>query len=213
MKKIVVLCLALLLLLGAGYRQWTATQEELHEAADVLRANGYSEDSPAIKALQAAWHAEEPYMVRHDTEPVGEAAAPWETYNANHNSNQTFKDFATCCNTVWKEGGYAGDEAWYTLACEVLNRVESDVFPNTVVDVVTQKRQYSPSYVRNDLEGIPDELVETVSRAWEETVRTVDVRIQYHTSPPAWHSGLTHAFALDGVTWGGYRWRLDFFYE
>lgn len=63
---VALLCLLAIAMSGAGIRQWTDKQKALHEAADLLRAAGYAEESVEIQILQRAWAAEEPHMVVAD---------------------------------------------------------------------------------------------------------------------------------------------------
>ena len=42
-----------------GEQIWTKKQIALHEAADILRAAGYAEDSDVLRALGAQWRAEQ----------------------------------------------------------------------------------------------------------------------------------------------------------
>lgn len=61
----VILLLTLIILLTMpakaynGERITTARQDALHQAADLLRAAGYADDSEPIKALSAEWWAEQ----------------------------------------------------------------------------------------------------------------------------------------------------------
>lgn len=57
----------------------TAKQDALHEAADILRAAGYAEDSAVIKALQAEWLHEQEALDIVARVVAGEAGGcPWE---------------------------------------------------------------------------------------------------------------------------------------
>ena len=57
----------------------TARQDALHEAADLLRAAGYAEDSAIIRELQAAWLAEQEALDIIARVVMGEAGGcPWE---------------------------------------------------------------------------------------------------------------------------------------
>ena len=50
---------------------------------------------------------------------------------------------------VRNEAGYCTDRHQQLVAKVVLNRVESPLFPDTVVDVVNAPGQYNPAYTRN----------------------------------------------------------------
>jgi len=57
----------------------TAKQEALHQAADILRDVGYTDDSVEIKTLQAAWMAEQENLNIVARVVMGEAGyCPWE---------------------------------------------------------------------------------------------------------------------------------------
>lgn len=57
----------------------TARQDALHEAADILRAAGYAEDSAVIRALQAEWMQEQEALDIVARVVAGEAGGcPWE---------------------------------------------------------------------------------------------------------------------------------------
>ena len=95
----------------------TERQETLHEAADILRSYGYAEDSEAIRALGAAWAAEQEALdiiaktIQHEADP---AWCEWEHSVA--------------------------------VGAVVVNRVRSEYFPNTVKEVVAAPGQYLKSY-------------------------------------------------------------------
>lgn len=95
----------------------TNRQETLHEAADILRSYGYAEDSEAIKALGAAWAAEQ------------------EALDIIAKTIQNEADPAWC---DWEHSVAVG--------AVVCNRVRSPHFPDTVKEVVAAPGQYLPSY-------------------------------------------------------------------
>jgi len=95
----------------------TAKQDALHEAADILRAAGYSDDSDVIKALQDEWRQEQTDLSIIAKTISREADPEW-------------------CE--WEHSVAVG--------AVVLNRVASPWFPNSVYDVIVQPRQYSVSY-------------------------------------------------------------------
>lgn len=100
-----------------GTRITTAKQDALHEAADLLRAAGFSDDDPAIKALSDAWWRDQEALdiiakvVAHEADPQ------------------------------WCEWEHS-----VAVAVVVLNRVASPYFPNTVKEVVAAPGQYLPAY-------------------------------------------------------------------
>ena len=168
--------LLILAVSGAGYRQWTAKQEEVHEAAEDLRALGYEETSAAIEALQIAWRNEEQYMVWIEddvtenvtenvtdtgteigtnigtearTEPDLAAMEPWEAFNYLHPGyNLTSADFWTMGHMLEVEAGNCPRYIQLLVGMACKNRVLYHYdCPNTVTGTVAQPGQYNPAYV------------------------------------------------------------------
>lgn len=52
-------------------------------------------------------------------------------------------------NTIFYEAGGCTDRHQQLVAAVVLNRIKSDKFPNTITEVITQKKQYNSKYIRN----------------------------------------------------------------
>lgn len=100
-----------------GERITTAKQDALHNAADILRSVGYSEDSEVIKALQAEWWREQ-----EDLDIIAKVI-------------QNEADPAWC---EWEHSVAVG--------AVVCNRVKSPHFPNMVKEVVAAPGQYLPAY-------------------------------------------------------------------
>lgn len=98
----------------------TARQETLHEAAEILRAAGYAEDSAVIRALQAEWMQEQEDLCIVAKVIQNEADPAW-------------------CE--W--------EHCVAVGAVVCNRVASPWFPNTVREVVAAPGQYLASYTRD----------------------------------------------------------------
>ena len=82
---IIILIAAIVIILAAiptmaydGERITTAKQDALHEAAEILRAAGLSEDDPALVALSAEWWAEQEALDIVARVVQGEAGnCPW----------------------------------------------------------------------------------------------------------------------------------------
>ena len=100
-----------------GERITTARQDALHQAADILRAAGYAEDSTEIRTLSAAWWQQEEDL---------NILAKTIQYEANPQ--------------------YCGWEHSVAVGVVVLNRVASPYFPDTVREVVAAPGQYLPAY-------------------------------------------------------------------
>lgn len=95
----------------------TAKQDALHEAAELLRNAGFSDDSEPIRALSEAWWSEQESLdiiakvIAHEADP---RYCEWEHSVA--------------------------------VGVVVLNRVKSQYFPDSVREVVAAPGQYLPSY-------------------------------------------------------------------
>lgn len=126
MAVLLVMLLVILLTPAEAYEGdpvRTERQETLHAAADILRSYGYAEDSEAIKALGAAWAAEQ------------------EALDIIAKTIQNEADPAWC---EWEHSVAVG--------AVVVNRVKSEYFPDSVKEVVEAPRQYLPAYTR-DFDG------------------------------------------------------------
>lgn len=125
---IAVLCIAFIALCvlmatpAAAYEEPVRTekQEALHEAAEILRACGYAEDSAVIQALQTAW---------------------WEEQEALDIIAKVIQNEA---DPQWCEWEHS-----VAVGAVVVNRVRSEYFPDTVKEVVEAPGQYLESYTRN----------------------------------------------------------------
>lgn len=101
-------------------RVTTAKQDAIHEAAEILRAAGYADDSAVIKALQAEWWREQENLdiiakvIQHEADPE------------------------------WCEWEHS-----VAVGAVICNRVASSYFPNTVKEVVAQPGQYLEAYTSN----------------------------------------------------------------
>ena len=95
----------------------TARQDALHEAADILRGVGYSEDSEVIRALQSEWMAEQ------------------------ENLDIIAKVIDNEADPAWCEWEHS-----VAVGVVVLNRVRSEWFPDTVREVVAAPGQYLLAY-------------------------------------------------------------------
>ena len=121
----ILLALAIVLLVTPahayeGERVTTAKQDALHQAAEMLRWEGYSDDSPEIAALSAAWWQEE------------------------ENLNIVAKVIQNEADPAWCEWEHS-----VAVGAVVLNRVASPYFPNTVKEVVAAPGQYLEAYTRD----------------------------------------------------------------
>lgn len=100
-----------------GTRITTARQDALHEAADILRACGYADDSEVIQALGAEWTREQEAL-------------------------------DIIARVVQGEAGACPVEHQIAVAAVVVNRINSELFPGTAREVVSQPGQYTTLYLR-----------------------------------------------------------------
>lgn len=117
---LIAFCLMLAVPTAAAYDAEpirTAKQDALHEAADILRAAGYAEDSEVIKALQAEWMQEQEDL------------------------NIIAKVIQNEADPEWCEWEHS-----VSVGAVVCNRVKSPYFPNSVKEVVAAPGQYLESY-------------------------------------------------------------------
>lgn len=102
----------------------TARQEALHDAADILRAVGYADDSAVIQEIKRQWLQEQEDLKIIAKVIQNEADPQW-------------------CE--WEHSVAVG--------AVVCNRVKSEWFPGTVREVVAQPGQYLKSYTY-DFNGV-----------------------------------------------------------
>ena len=136
----IILCVALAsrsYAVGAGEVTWTNKMMSLHSMADQARALGYSEDSAIIKALSNAWWQE------------------WEDMNILAKVVHYEADPSIC---EWEHS--------LAVAVVILNRANSEYFPNTVKGVVAAPNQYLPAYTWG-FEGTPAACYEVARQAMD----------------------------------------------
>lgn len=109
-------------------------KDTTHEIAELARSLGLSEDDPIIVRAKELW-----------------IEADEREANETENINQFNYDRDIIATVIY-------NEAWYgcsirhreLVAAVVCNRVKSNLFPDSVYDVVTAPRQYIPAYVDPD---------------------------------------------------------------
>lgn len=119
----IALLLAIVIFCAAGigaYRPQT-TKDTAHEIAELARSLGLPEDDPIIvRAKEIWWGADEEFCNDRDI-------------------------IATVVyNEAW---GGCSDRHRELVAAVVVNRVASELFPDSVTEVVGQKGQYHPAYI------------------------------------------------------------------
>lgn len=117
---LVIVLISSLCLMGMTYSHWTDTQNKVHEIAEIAREIGLDEEDPIIQRASYLWLCEE----------------------------NTIRILA---NVIFNEAGckYCTDRHQQLVACVILNRIRSDEFPNTIEEVISQRRQYSKKYLQN----------------------------------------------------------------
>ena len=106
-------------------------QEHAHNIAESARHLGYEEDSYIINTVRDEW-----WEAYYDIQEI----KYWREI-------QNEKDAKIIATVIYHEGMFGTTERHKELiAAVVMNRVNSDKFPNTVYDVVTQPGQYLAAY-------------------------------------------------------------------
>ena len=169
---VIVIALLFLLLAPTGASAYegepvrTERQEALHEAADVLRAAGYAEDSDVMLALKAAWWEEDDAM--NILAKMCKKEAPGTP------------DAQYC--PVWHQ---------CCVMQNVINRTRMDDMPDTVRGVVSQKLPsgyyaYNPAYCQG-FEGIERhyyELAKLVLDGDAMDIYDIPEDLMYHDNAP-----------------------------
>lgn len=121
-KAICMVCailLALPCLLSFTYHQFDI-RDKAHEIAQLARSIGLPEDDPIIVRAKEVWIA----------------------------ADEQFKiDRDIIATVVYNEAGYGcSDRHMELVAAVIYNRLRSDMFPDTVYEIVTAPKQYHPLY-------------------------------------------------------------------
>lgn len=98
-----------------------------------------------------------------------ETAAYFEYNMLNPQTTMSEEDFVILSKLVMAEAENQTPDAQYYVACVVLNRIKSPLFPNTMQEVVYQKGQFTciwnGRYNSIDLSTTPDDFYHNVERA------------------------------------------------
>ena len=104
-------------------------QEQAHQAAEFLRAQGLDDSHVYIQAAKETWNA---------------AQAEIKAYQKL--AKYSDEDIRVLATMVYYEAGTTTTQLREYVAQVAMNRVASSRFPNTVVGVITQRGQYSGNY-------------------------------------------------------------------
>ena len=72
--------------------------------------------------------------------------SPEEKPKKTHSNTYTDEEYNTFVHLLYAEAGGESDTCIYYVGSVVLNRVKSKKFPNTLMEVIYQKGQYSPTW-------------------------------------------------------------------
>lgn len=126
MKKILIYLLVIIMMFnlsGFTYDQFQI-RDTAHEIAKLARSIGIAESDPIIKRAKTMW---------------SEA------------NEQIFIDRDIIATVVYNEAGYGcSDRHMELVAAVIINRLESDLFPDTIYEIVTAPKQYHPLYADPD---------------------------------------------------------------
>lgn len=110
-------------------REQKEIQSQAHQVANVLRSQGYAEDSVYIQAAKSMWND-----------------AQKEILGYQKLSRYTDEEIRILATTIYYEAGQTTEQLRQYVAQVVLNRVADSRFPNTVEGVITQPGQYAGKY-------------------------------------------------------------------
>lgn len=102
-------------------------------------------------------------------------ALPLETYSESDQKEVSYTDDDLFClaAVVYREAGAESEEAQLLVANVVMNRVDSPLYPNTIHDVLTQKKQYGTMW-KNGVSFPDNANEETVERCYAIAKRILD---------------------------------------
>lgn len=209
LKKIVGTITALSLAVGSMGMAYPQEQEEQDTAYLVyseavtssmtqkLQAEGGS--SQTIQTIQAQGASSVAKYAGEEAR-IQEAAMPLvqnTVESAKRKTTLTSDELLLLQKVVSAEARGESAEAQYTVACVVLNRLESDLFPDTLEEVVTQSGQFTcvESGAINNV-PITDSVVSAVDLALDNN--TVDADVLWFRSG-CYHSFHNQAFSLGAM--------------
>lgn len=120
------------------------------------------ENEEAIETLQTETETE----VETETEPETLSENEVPVYTIEKLSKITLDDFYEICRVVMNEAGGEGYKCQVAVAETIINRINSDKFPDTIYEVLYQPWQYS--HASNG--EVTDSVKEAVTQALEQKV-------------------------------------------
>lgn len=187
--------------LGMGYPQEEETQvnetnvlDAQEAAVEVIEEINVTQEEIAAAQVQAAESIElvagGEAQIHNSVESLveGEAAA------AKRQMTLTAEELLLMQKVVSAEARGESAEAQYTVACVILNRIESEMFPNTLEEVVRQSGQFS-CVASGAIINVPitESVMQAVASALDNN--TLDTNILWFRSS-YYHSFRTNAFQL-----------------
>ena len=125
-------------------------------------------DSEGLEVVKEAKRRQYVQDRQSDDTDIG-TAAYFEYNMLNPQTVLSEEDFVILCKLVLAEAENQSQDAQYYVACVVLNRIKSPLFPNTMTEVVYQKSQFTcvwnGRYNSIDLSNTPDDFYHNVERA------------------------------------------------
>lgn len=110
--------------------------EEINSAEFGLYA-GFTE------AIQNAETTTEPVEVEESEKEIAKESASEEEEGEAFANRWSPEDYETMAHLIYAEGGGQGKKCMLYIGSVLLNRVESDMFPNTLKECINQPGQYS----------------------------------------------------------------------
>lgn len=125
------------------------------------------ENEEAIETLQTETETE----VETETEPETLSENEVPVYTIEKLSKITLDDFYKICRVVMNEAGGESYKCQVAVAETIINRINSDKFPDTIYEVLYQPYQYSHA----DNGEITDSVKEAVTQALEQHIYDTDM--------------------------------------
>ncbi|MBE5877522.1 MAG: cell wall hydrolase [Lachnospiraceae bacterium] len=160
--------------LGMGYPQENENQPEVTAVVDAVAVS-----EQLVQAMEAV-PQDVQTICEQGTESVAalatqqaqiqDSSVPLAVEVSKRSTTLTEEELELMLKVVSAEARGESWDAQYMVACVILNRMESDLFPNTLTEVVTQTGQFScvPYAIRNV--PITDSVREAVAAALDDNI-------------------------------------------
>lgn len=165
--------------LGMGYPQENENQPEVTGVVDAMAATEQlvqtMEAIPQDVETICELGTESVAALATQQAQIQDSSVPLAVEVSKRSTTLTEEELELMLKVVSAEARGESWDAQYMVACVILNRMESDLFPNTLTEVVTQTGQFScvPYAIRNV--PITDSVREAVAAALDDNILDEDV--------------------------------------